>query len=390
MGIVERDIDVLLIGGGVASARCARTLRRNGFDGSILLVADEPMPPYNRPPLSKELLREDVPPDLLLAEPASFYERRSVEVATGAAVVGLDVGARTATLDDGTTLRYGRCLLATGAEPIVLPVPGGDGGQPLRTLADAQRLRARAQEAPSGATVAIVGGGLIGVEVASGLAAMALRPTILERTSALWGDALGDELATWATMHLAEAGVLIRTGASVAGIEPGAVMVGEERIEAAFTVVGIGVRPRTSLAAEAGLQVDDGILTDPEQRTSVPDVWAAGDVARTAGRRVEHWHAAREAGERAALSMLGRPVPPLPVPWAFTEVAGTPVDILGAASDWDEARWLGDGRVLAHRAGDRVVQLAIIGAALDPGRAREMVASGASVQSVEREVARGG
>jgi hypothetical protein len=102
---------------------------------------------------------------------------------------------------------------------------------------------------------------------------------------------------------------------------------------------------------------------------------------------VEHWHAAREAGERAALSMLGRPVPPVPAPWTFTEVAGTPVDILGAAGDWDEERWLGDGGVLAYRAGDRVVQLAVIDAALDPGRARELVAAGASVAEVERELA---
>jgi 3-phenylpropionate/trans-cinnamate dioxygenase ferredoxin reductase subunit len=384
---MEREIDVLLIGGGVTSARCARTLRRSGFDGSILLLTEEPMLPYNRPPLSKELLREDLPADLLLAEPASFYERRSVEVVTGVAVVGLDVASRTATLGDGTTIRYGRCLLATGAEPLRLPVPGADRGLPLRTLADAQRLRSLAEQAPAGANVAIVGGGLIGVEVASGLAALGLRPTILERAGSLWGGSLGHELARWAEARLADAGVTVRTGASVTALEAGAAVVGDERIEASITVVGIGVRPRTSLAEGAGLDLGDGIVTDAEQRTSAPRVWAAGDAARTAGRRVEHWHAAREAGERAALSMLGRPVPPVPAPWTFTEVAGTPVDILGAAGDWDEERWLGDGGVLAYRAGDRVVQLAVIDAALDPGRARELVAAGASVAEVERELA---
>ncbi|HEU5324297.1 MAG TPA: FAD-dependent oxidoreductase [Candidatus Limnocylindria bacterium] len=382
---MEREIDVLLVGAGVASARCARTLRRNGFDGSILLVGDEPMPPYNRPPLSKELLREDLPPELLMAEPASFYERRAVEVRTGVTVTSLDAETRRATLEDGSTLRYGRCLLATGAEPLRLPVPGGDLGLPLRTVADAQRLRARAQDADPGTTVAIVGGGLIGVEVASGLAALGLRPTILERAGALWAGSLGHELAAWAAARLADAGVVTRTDASVTGIEPGAVLVGEERMEARFSVVGIGVRPRVAMAAAAGLVVDDGIVVDAEQRTSDERIWAAGDVARTAGRRVEHWHAAREAGERAALSMLGRPVPPLPVPWTFTEVAGTPVDILGTPDDWDEERWIGGGRVLAYRSGAHVVQLAVIDAALDPGRARALVAAPASVAEVERE-----
>lgn len=383
---MEREIDVLLVGGGVAAARCARTLRRNGFDGSIALVTDEPMPPYNRPPLSKELLREDLPPDLLLAEPASFYERRSVEVLLGSRAVALDAGGRRVTLEDGLTIRYGRCLLATGAAPISLRVPGGENGLPLRTLADAQSLRARALAAVPGAAVAVVGGGLIGVEVASGLTALGLRPTVLERTGSLWGGALGVELAAWAEDRLSEAGVTVRTGATVTALEKEAAVVGEERVPVAFTVVGVGVRPRTSLAAEAGLGVDDGVVVDGQQRSSDPSIWAAGDVARTAGRRVEHWHAAREAGERAALSMLGQDVPPPPVPWAFSEVAGTPIDVLGTATDWDEERWLRDGRVLAYRAGDRIVQLAVIDSALDPGRARELVGAGASVRDVKAEV----
>ncbi len=383
---MDGEIDVLLVGAGVAAARCARTLRRNGFDGSILLVGDEPDPPYNRPPLTKELLREDLPAELLQAEPASFYERRDVAVLTGTTVTALDTTTRSATLDDGRTVRYGRCLLATGAEPLALPAPGAVHGLPVRTLADARALRERAGAAGAGSVVAVVGGGLIGVEVASGLAALGLRPTILERSGSLWSGALGSELAGWAEARLRDAGVTLRTGATVTALEPHAAVVGDERIECAFVVVGIGVRPRTSLAAAAGLRVDDGVVTDPQQRTSDPWVWAAGDVARTEGRRVEHWHAAREAGERSALSMLDRPVPPLPVAWTFSEVAGTPIDVLGSATDWDEERWLRGGQVLAFRAGDRVVQLAVIDSALDPGRARELVAARASVREVERQV----
>src|SRR5690554_5671486 len=130
--------DVLLIGGGVASVRCARELRRNGFDGLVLIAGAEPHPPYNRPPLSKELLRDDLPDELVAAEPSSWYERRRVEVATGVRVERLDLGASTATLDDGREIRFDRCLVATGASPIPLPVPGTEHGLLLRTLDDAR------------------------------------------------------------------------------------------------------------------------------------------------------------------------------------------------------------------------------------------------------------
>jgi hypothetical protein len=151
----------------------------------------------------------------------------------------------------------------------------------------------------------------------------------------------------------------------------------------------IGVVPRVELAAAAGLMVDDGILTDARHETSAPGIFAAGDVARVAGRRVEHWHAAREGGERAALGMLDRPIAPPRAPWVFSEVAGVALDLFGLASGWDEERWVRPGSVLAHVARGRVVQLALIGSAFDAGVARDLVGAGASVSDIETALSAG-
>lgn len=384
--MTDDRVGALLVGGGVAAARCARALRRSGFAGSILLVGSEASPPYNRPPLTKELLREALSDELALAEPMTWYARRSVDLRLRTSVIELDPEGRTAVLDDGSTVRFERCLLATGAEPRPLPIEGGERALEVRTLDDARRLRAAVESHP-GAAVTVIGGGFIGVEVASSLAALGLRPTIVELAESLWGGALGAELAAWAHDRLVSAGIGVRLGGGVDALEDGAARIGGERLAHAFAVAGVGVRPRVNLAIDAGLATDDGIVTDAAQRTSHPAVWAAGDVARTAGRRVEHWHAAREAGERAAGSMMGADPAPIPVPWLFTEVAGTAVDVIGVADGWDEERWLGGGSVLAYLAGDRAVQLAVIGSVLDAGAARELVREGAGIASIEAAIA---
>lgn len=386
---MERSTDVLLVGGGVAAVRCARTLRREGFTGAILLVADEPVPPYNRPPLSKELLREELPDDLVLAESRSWYERRGVELVTGTAVVELDLDGRRATLDDRTVAAFDRCLLAPGAEPLPLPVPGAEHALSLRTLADARRLRAAAVAAGPGAPAVVIGGGFIGVEVASSLATLGLRPTIVERGGALWGGALGDELSRWGREALEGRGLSLRLGASATRIDPSGVWIGTDRLESALTVVGVGVRPRVDLAERAGLVVDDGIVTDGQGRTGHPAAWAAGDVARWADRRVEHWHAARESGERAGRSMLGAETALPPVPWVFSEVAGTAMDVVGAAVDWDEERWLVPYRLLALLSAGRAVQLASIGSAAAADDLRGLVARGATPEQIATSLAIG-
>lgn len=378
---------MLLVGGGVASVRCARTLRRGGFAGSILLVGDEDRAPYNRPPLSKELLRADLPDELLAAEPASFYERRSVELQTGSHVAAIDPAGRRATFADGATVAFEHCLLATGAELRRLSIPGAEQVLMLRTAADARRLRAAAISAPRGAPAVVIGGGFIGLEVASALAVLGLRPTVVEMAPILWGGTLGRGLADWAAGRLTAAGIELRLAAVATRLADGGVWLDEERIPAGLVVAGIGVLPREELATAAGIATADGIRCDGHQRTSHVGIWAAGDVARVEGRRVEHWHSAREAGERAAHSMLGHAIPPAPPAWVFSEIAGSMVDVIGAVDGWDEERWISPGRLLAYLAAERVVGLASIEGALPAEAARQLLAAGASIEEVARAVA---
>jgi NADPH-dependent 2,4-dienoyl-CoA reductase/sulfur reductase-like enzyme len=379
--LAERAVDVLLIGGGVASVRCARALRRHGFDGSILVVGDEARAPYNRPPLSKELLRDDLPDELLEAEPESWYARRGVELLAGIGVVSLDPDGRRAQLADGTAIAFGRCLVATGAELRRLTIPGGGDALMLRTAADARRLRAAAI-ASRGEPVVVVGGGFIGLEVASGLALLGLEPVVVEMTPSLWGGTFGTQLADWASRRLAEAGIQLRLGVPVSSIGDGEVRVGDERLPATFVVAGIGVTPREGLAAKAGLNVADGIVVGADQRTSHPAVWAAGDVARVDDSRVEHWHAAREAGERAALSMLGELIPDRPPDWVFSEVAGSMLDVVGDVSGWDSEEWLDPDRLLVYLRDGRPTGLASIDGRLAAESARRLLAGRASLDDV--------
>jgi 3-phenylpropionate/trans-cinnamate dioxygenase ferredoxin reductase component len=376
--------DVLLVGGGVASVRCARTLRRHGFDGRIVLVGAEVTPPYNRPPLSKELLRDALPDELVLAEPESWYARRDVDLRLGTTVAALDASARTVTLADGARIGFEHALLATGAEPRVPPIPGGERALLLRTITDSRAIHAAARP---GSRAVVIGGGFIGVEVASSLATLGVSVTVVELGPHLWGGALGPTLAAWARDRLQQAGITVLTDTAAEAIEPDGIRVAGELLSADLVVAGIGVTPRTDLAAAAGLDADDGILTDAHHRTSAAGIFAAGDVARVDGLRFEHWHAAREGGERAALAMLGREPTPHRAPWVFSEVAGSALDVVGLAPAWDEERWARPGSVLAYLAGERVVQLAVIGSALDPAVARTLVESAHDFLTIEGSLA---
>ncbi|HSM38505.1 MAG TPA: NAD(P)/FAD-dependent oxidoreductase, partial [Candidatus Limnocylindrales bacterium] len=285
-----RRFDVLLVGGGLAAVRCARALRRGGLAASIAIVGDEPVPPYNRPPLSKELLREQIPLELVLAESRSWYERRGVELLLGTPATRLDPVERLVELADGRRLRYGDCLLATGAEPRRPAIPGAQDVLLLRTLAEAEALRDRARP---GQRAVVIGGGFIGVEAAASLAARGLAVTVLERGRSLWGGSLGPAVSEWATRRLTAAGVELRFDATVSAVAADGVMVDGDRVGADITLAGVGVRPLSGLAEGAGLEVADGVLVDSGQRVA-PHLFAAGDVARPRDAdRVEHWHAAR-------------------------------------------------------------------------------------------------
>ena len=376
-----RHVDALLIGGGVAAARCARALRRSGFSGSIALVAEEEVLPYNRPPLSKELLRDEVPVDLVLAEPPPWYERRNVELLLGTPVASLDPLERRATLADGSHVLFGSCLLATGAAPRRLDVPGGERALLLRTLADAEELRRRAV---AGSWAVVVGGGFIGVEVSGSLAARGVAVTLICGAPLLWNGSFGSAVSDWAAERLAAAGVSVRFGELGTEVSEAGVHVGDDVLPADLVIAGVGVLPRVELAVAAGLAVDDGVLVDERQVTSAAGVYAAGDVARPRGdARVEHWHAARESGERAGLAMAGAPVPARRAPWIFSEFAGAKLDVFGLATDDAKELTVGPGIHAWVRAG-KVVQLAILDGALAPDVARELVERRAAADDVPR------
>lgn len=374
---------MVLVGGGVTSVRCSRTLRRHGFAGSIALVGDERMPPYNRPPLSKELLRDDLPDEMALAEPEAWYARRDIDLRLKTAVRELDAEARTATLEDGTRIGFDKCLLATGAEPRVPRIPGAERALLLRTIEDARAIRAAARP---GRRAVVIGGGFIGVEVASSLAALGVLVTVVELGGMLWSGSLGAELSLWARELLEASGVTIRTDSAASAIENDGVRVADRLLPADFVIAGIGVVPRVQLAQSAGLEVDNGIVTDARHQTSARGIFAAGDVARVDGIRVEHWHAAREGGERAALAMLDQPVTQRRAPWVFSEVAGHQLDVVGIASEWDDSRRIGDGDRFAvvQLARGRVVQVAIVDGALPVEETRAMVERGSGFAEIER------
>jgi 3-phenylpropionate/trans-cinnamate dioxygenase ferredoxin reductase subunit len=373
-----RHVDALLVGGGVAAVRCARTLRRRGFAGSILVVGEEPVPPYNRPPLTKELLREDLPRDLIAAEPPEWYERHGVELLIGVPATALDSASRLVEVADGRRLRFTQCLLATGASPRRPPIPGADHLMLLRTVAEAELLRARAV---AGAQAVVLGGGFIGVEVAGSLAARGVRVTLLELGAVLWGGSLGPEVSDWAVGRLEAAGVDVRLRTAATGIEDGTVATAGERLAADFVLAGVGVAPRVELAEGAGLAVDDGVVVDESRRTSAASVFAAGDMARPVdGPRIEHWHAAREAGEAAALGMLGEPPTPRRAPWVFSEFAGAKLDVVGWAPTWDEI--VVRGGVHAYVLNGQVEQVAILDGAVAVEAARGFVERGSSVSAL--------
>jgi len=300
---------LLIVGGGPAAHHAAIAYREHGGPGPVLLVSDDDTPPYFRPPLSKELLRGGTDgPDLLLPG------RTGAEVRTGRRVESLSVTDRLARLDDGGTVAFRQCLLATGSAAAALPVPGADTALYLRTLADARTLDERIGYAGS---AIVVGSGFIGCEAAASLARRGLRVTVCsdERVpqAARLGDAVGDRLAGW----LAEEGVTLRGGAEVTGIGTTAsgrvVQLRDAEPELADVVlVAAGATPRAGLAADAGIAVRSGrVVVDERMRSSAPGVFAAGDVAlaynAAAGRHlaVEHWGEAEAMGTVAGTTAAG-------------------------------------------------------------------------------------
>ena len=307
----------IIVGGGLAGAIAAQTLREEGFDGRITLFGEESHRPYERPPLSKDYLQGHADRDSIFVHSAPWYSEHAVELCLGVALTSLDPPTRTVTTATGRQLHYDKLLLATGSTPRRLGVPGADldGVYYLRSVEDSDRIKIEFARAKR---VVVIGAGWIGLETASAARAAGLDVTLLVSADLPLQRVLGPEVAPlFAELHRSN-GVDLRYRATATeltgrqGAVTGVILRDGTRIDADMVIVGVGVVPRTELAAKAGLKVDDGIVVDEYLRTSDPDIFAAGDIAHAynprLGRhiRVEHWANARRQGATAGKAMLGQ------------------------------------------------------------------------------------
>ena len=361
----------VVVGAGLAGARAAATLREEGFDGRVVLLGAEPERPYERPPLSKEYLRGEAErATIYVHEDAEYYRANDIDFRPGHAVTAVDAAAGEVELAGGERIGYDRLLLAPGAEPRRLDVPGAelDGVHYLRTVQDSDALRARID---AGGTAVIVGAGWIGCEVAASARTKGCDVTVVEPQSVPLERVLGPELgAFYRDVHV-EHGVDMLVDTGVEAFE------GDGRVERVRTsdgqtldcdwvLIGIGVRPRVELAERAGAAVGNGILVDPHLRTSVENVFAAGDVTSVDHPlfgervRVEHWETALEQGPFAARAMLGSDAPYDRIPYFYSDQYDVGMEYAGWAPQWDRvvfrgdpasrefiAFWLRDERVIA-------------------------------------------
>ncbi|MCU1431216.1 MAG: FAD-dependent pyridine nucleotide-disulfide oxidoreductase [Actinotalea sp.] len=333
----------VVVGAGLTAGTAVTTLREHGYAGRIVLVGDELHAPYERPPLSKAFLQGDAKRDSLDVHPLRWYPEHDVELRLGTRVTAIDRDARVVVLADGDRLPWTTLLLATGSSPRRLTVPGADlaGVHTLRSVDDAERIVAALARRPR---VVVVGGGWIGLETAAVARSAGLDVTVLEAGERPLQRVLGPELAQLFLELHQDHGVDVRTGVGVveltgddAGRVTGVRLADGDLVPADLVLVGIGITPNTALAAEAGLEVDNGIVVDQHLRTSDPDVLAAGDVAAawhpSLGRRlrVEHWANAGRQGEVAARTILGVDAVDERLPYFYTDQYDLGMEYVGHA-----------------------------------------------------------
>jgi 3-phenylpropionate/trans-cinnamate dioxygenase ferredoxin reductase component len=366
---MTNDRTFLIVGASLAGAKAAETLRAEGFDERVILIGAEGERPYERPPLSKDYLRGEVDRETVYVHPEAFYAEHDIDLRLGRTAVSLNTAARELALDDGERLRYDRLLLTVGAEPRRLSIPGAEleGVLYLRSVADSDALRARLDR---GGAVVVIGAGWIGAEVAASARQRGLEVTVIDPLSVPLERVLGTEVgAIYRDIHI-DHGVRMLMGTGVEAFEGGTAVervrtTDGRELECDFVVVGVGVQPRTGLAAQAGLAVDNGILVDQHLEASAPDVFAAGDAANAHHPfygeriRVEHWANALHQGPVAARAMLGEPDVYDRLPYFFSDQYDVGMEYAGFARAWDRVVFRGDPATREFIAfwltGDRVV-----------------------------------
>ena len=360
----------VIVGASLAGAKAAETLRAAGFGGRVVLIGEEPVRPYERPPLSKDYLRGEVGPDKAFVHDEGFYAAQDIELRLSTQVTGLDPGANEVVLGSGERLRYDSLLLTTGAAPRRLTVPGADldGVRYLRTMADSDQLRAAITAA---SRMVVIGAGWIGCEVAAAARQMGTDVAMVDVARHPLERVLGPEIGRiYGAVH-ADHGVELHLEVGVselrgAGHVEAVVLQDGTVLPADLVVAGVGAAPRTELAEAAGLTVDNGVVTDEWLATSAPHVYAAGDVANAwhpvleRHVRLEHWSSALHQGPTAANNMLGNKTPYERVPYFYSDQYDVGMEYSGLATEWDRvvfrgdpatrefiAFWLKDGRVAA-------------------------------------------
>jgi 3-phenylpropionate/trans-cinnamate dioxygenase ferredoxin reductase subunit len=334
---------VVIVGAGAAGATAAVTLREEGFDGEVVLVGDDPELPYERPPLSKELLRGEQDLEAGYIRPADSYGEQDIDVRTGTRVVRLDVSGKSVELEDGTRVPYGALILAPGVRNRRLSVPGANlpGVYDLRTAADAQAIQAAARTATR---ALIVGFGFIGAEVAASLRRLGLEVVVVEPLDTALPRVLGPRFGRVLEGIHRDHGVDMHFGEEIVefrgdGRFEAATTRGGKRLEADFAVVGVGTEPNTELAQGTGIEVDGGIVVDSSLHTAVPDVLAAGDVARQdhpifGPIRVEHFDNAEKMGPAAARALLGSAEPFADPHWFWSDQYDSTLQMSGYTTAW--------------------------------------------------------